>query len=151
MVSKIDKNQSVFTKTKELGKFVTKNCEKKLDPKTRIVMETNHKMCIVMVYKICQSEQIDKNKKIKIRGLRPRYDRTPPYMYCLKRPAPLHPYSRLHRHQIRSTRAAAQTSGPIFGAPGQLMRQNHLRNEGFVSQDHIGGFSMKRECANTHN
>jgi hypothetical protein len=28
--------------------------------------------------------------------------------------------------------------------------QNHLRNEGFVSQDHIGGFSMKRECANTH-
>jgi hypothetical protein len=21
---------------------------------------------------------------------------------------------------------------------------------GFVSQDHIGGFSMKRECANTH-
>jgi hypothetical protein len=28
--------------------------------------------------------------------------------------------------------------------------QNHLRNEGFVSQDHIGGFSTKRECANTH-
>jgi hypothetical protein len=24
------------------------------------------------------------------------------------------------------------------------------QNEGFVSQDHIGGFSMKRECANTH-
>jgi hypothetical protein len=23
-------------------------------------------------------------------------------------------------------------------------------NEGFVSQDHIGGFSTKRECANTH-
>jgi hypothetical protein len=28
--------------------------------------------------------------------------------------------------------------------------QNHLKNEGFVSQDHIGGFSTKRECANTH-
>jgi hypothetical protein len=28
--------------------------------------------------------------------------------------------------------------------------QNHLRNERFVSQDHIGGFSTKRECANTH-
>ena len=27
MVSKTDKNQSVFTKTKELGNFVTKNCE----------------------------------------------------------------------------------------------------------------------------
>jgi hypothetical protein len=25
-----------------------------------------------------------------------------------------------------------------------------IRNEGFVSQDHIGGFSTKRECANTH-
>jgi hypothetical protein len=24
-----------------------------------------------------------------------------------------------------------------------------LRNEGFISQDHIGGFSMKREYANT--
>jgi hypothetical protein len=24
------------------------------------------------------------------------------------------------------------------------------KNEGFVSQDHIGGFSTKRECANTH-
>jgi hypothetical protein len=70
MVSKTDKNQSVFTKTKELGKFVTKNCEKKLDPKTRIVMETNHKMCIVMVYKICQSEQIDKNKKNQNQGFK---------------------------------------------------------------------------------
>jgi hypothetical protein len=29
--------------------------------------------------------------------------------------------------------------------------QNHLRNEGFVSQDHIGGFSTKLECTNTHN
>jgi hypothetical protein len=28
--------------------------------------------------------------------------------------------------------------------------QNHLRNEGFVSQDHVGGFSTERECANTH-
>jgi hypothetical protein len=28
--------------------------------------------------------------------------------------------------------------------------QNHLKNEGFVSQDHIGGFLTKRECANTH-
>jgi hypothetical protein len=24
------------------------------------------------------------------------------------------------------------------------------KNDGFVSQDHIGGFSMKRECTNTH-
>jgi hypothetical protein len=31
-----------------------------------------------------------------------------------------------------------------------IMWQNHLKNEGFVSQDHIGGFSTKRECANTH-
>jgi hypothetical protein len=31
-----------------------------------------------------------------------------------------------------------------------LLWQNHLRNEGFISQDHIEGFSMKRECANTH-
>jgi hypothetical protein len=30
-----------------------------------------------------------------------------------------------------------------------ILWQNHLRNEGFVSQDHIGGFSTKRECANT--
>jgi hypothetical protein len=28
--------------------------------------------------------------------------------------------------------------------------QNHLKNKGFVSQDYIGGFSTKRECANTH-
>jgi hypothetical protein len=27
---------------------------------------------------------------------------------------------------------------------------NQLRNEGFVSQDHIGGFSTKQECTNTH-
>jgi hypothetical protein len=27
--------------------------------------------------------------------------------------------------------------------------QNHLRNEGFVSQDHIGRFLMKRKYANT--
>jgi hypothetical protein len=25
-----------------------------------------------------------------------------------------------------------------------------LKMRGFVSQDHIGGFSTKRECANTH-
>jgi hypothetical protein len=31
-----------------------------------------------------------------------------------------------------------------------LVWQNHLRNEGFVSQDYIGGFSTKRECTNTH-
>jgi hypothetical protein len=29
------------------------------------------------------------------------------------------------------------------------MWRNHLRNEGFISQDHIGGFSMKQECTNT--
>jgi hypothetical protein len=27
--------------------------------------------------------------------------------------------------------------------------QNHLRNEGFISQDHIKGFSVKLECTNT--
>jgi hypothetical protein len=30
-----------------------------------------------------------------------------------------------------------------------LMWQNHLKNVGFVSQDHIGGFSMKWEYTNT--
>jgi hypothetical protein len=29
------------------------------------------------------------------------------------------------------------------------MWHNHLKNEEFISQDHIRGFSMKRECANT--
>jgi hypothetical protein len=31
-----------------------------------------------------------------------------------------------------------------------LLWQNHLRNKGFISQDHIGGFSMKQECTSTH-
>jgi hypothetical protein len=29
------------------------------------------------------------------------------------------------------------------------LQQNHLRNDGFVTQDHYWGFSVKRECTNT--
>jgi hypothetical protein len=39
---------------------------------------------------------------------------------------------------------------PTSPGDGRVLWQNHLKNEGFVSQDHIGGFSTKRECANTH-
>jgi hypothetical protein len=31
----------------------------------------------------------------------------------------------------------------------RTISENHLRNEGFISQDHIGGLSMKREYMNT--
>jgi hypothetical protein len=32
----------------------------------------------------------------------------------------------------------------------ELVWQNHLKNERFVASRWIGGFSMKRECTNTH-
>jgi hypothetical protein len=41
------------------------------------------------------------------------------------------------------------TSLGFLKYPSDLVRQNHLRNEGFVSQDHIMGFSVKREYTNT--
>jgi hypothetical protein len=38
----------------------------------------------------------------------------------------------------------------IFGVkPREVVWQNHLINEGFVFQDHIEGFSAKREYTNT--
>jgi hypothetical protein len=71
------------------------------------------------------------------------------------------------RHQtllLRASTCSTQSStAAIFFSPplasprrhtnpwsSRWVWQNHLRNEGFVSQDHIGGFSTKRECVNTH-
>jgi hypothetical protein len=43
---------------------------------------------------------------------------------------------------------ALKTKKISFSTP--LVWQNYLRNEGFVSQDHIKRFSTKWECTNTH-
>jgi hypothetical protein len=40
-----------------------------------------------------------------------------------------------------STMRSVRERGPLW--------QNHLRNEGFISEDQIRGFSMKWECTNT--
>jgi hypothetical protein len=46
---------------------------------------------------------------------------------------------------IHTTYATLKMSGPK-----SVCDRTTLEMRGFVSQDHIGGFSMKRECANTH-
>jgi hypothetical protein len=41
-------------------------------------------------------------------------------------------------------------SSGLLSFKGTLCDRTTSKMRGFVSQDHIGGFSTKRECANTH-
>jgi hypothetical protein len=38
---------------------------------------------------------------------------------------------------------------PLAAGPSPHSVTESPKNEGFISQDHIGGFSMNRECTNT--
>jgi hypothetical protein len=63
--------------------------------------------------------------------------------------SPNTPYRLSPSSANRATPLCQNSSKRHRHSPSTMMWQNHLKNEGFVARDHIRGFSMKREYANT--